>query len=145
MKEQKISILHISDLHFGNSKHDQNLDSLVINICNDLKNNNSPIDKIIVTGDIVDGKSINKDKEYNKTKKFFNNLKQKLNEKFNSAITENDFIIVPGNHDAERGKNDIFFSYRKFLKNFHSTDFESLYDSEYLYTKIRIEFLHGRT
>ncbi len=77
MKEQKISILHISDLHFGNSKYDERLDSLAIKIGNDLKKNNNPIAKIIVTGDIVDGASKNKKNEYEKAITFFNALKEK--------------------------------------------------------------------
>ena len=81
MREQKISILHISDLHFGNSKYDDNVETLAIKICNDLKKNNNPIEKIIVTGDIIDGKGHDKKKKYNEAKKFFKKFKRKTKSK----------------------------------------------------------------
>ena len=93
MAKHKISILHISDLHFGNSQHDHSLDGLAINIANDLRDNNNPIDKIIVSGDIVDGKIADKEREYEKAGEFFNSLEEKLNQKFKTTIGKKGGVV----------------------------------------------------
>lgn len=132
----KLSCLHISDLHIGDSKYDEDLQRLSIQVTSDLKDKNKSIDAIIVSGDIFDGKSKN-DKIVDDAVSFFKDLMHKLNETFNSYLTQNDFVFVPGNHDIERIEHikDFFPTYRKFLEKFHTQDsYEKLYDKNDLFT-----------
>lgn len=130
-----LSCLHISDLHIGDSKYDKDIQGLSIKITEDLKEYGKKVDSVIVSGDIFDGRNKSEANIQNALL-FFRDLKDKLNEAFNSDILDSDFIFVPGNHDLERNNTqDKFDTYREFIKEFHNDDATlELYDDSDLFT-----------
>jgi hypothetical protein len=107
----KITILHLSDIHFKKDKDDENKayrkdvkNKMVAQIKAHIDNNNLDLDFVAVTGDIAFS-----GKEYNEAKSFFKELKSVLPEK---TI----FLVVPGNHDVYRAKVSNFFSLHDIVK-----------------------------
>ena len=91
----KISIVHISDLHFVDKKENHILnfvDEIVAAICSRQYSENI---FIIVTGDIANS---GLDIEYNIANDFFENIQNKLYERTNTIPT---FITLQGNHDCD--------------------------------------------
>ena len=108
----KITILHLSDIHFKENKDDKRKafredvrEKMLAKITEHIDNNNLDLDFVAVTGDIAFS-----GKEYEEAKKFFNDLKSKLPEK-------TVFLPVPGNHDVDRDHADEFFSLHDIVRN----------------------------
>lgn len=100
----KVSILHISDLHKGENDDYQNLLSSIENDIDKCVKDNGikKPDIIVISGDIVKGaEGVNAeaeiDKQYDETKSFLESL---VNLFLNGDKTR--IIIVPGNHDINR-------------------------------------------
>jgi hypothetical protein len=92
----KITILHLSDIHFKRNKDDENKtyrkdvkNKMVAEIKQHIDRNNLGLDFVAVTGDIAFS-----GKEYAEAKNFFDDLKSMLPEK-------TVFLAVPGNHDVD--------------------------------------------
>lgn len=135
-----LSCLHISDLHIG-EMNNAGVEGFYTQICTDIKNNQQKIDYVVFSGDIIYGLHDNKDTLFPEAIKFFKKLLERINRTSicNKALTEENFIFVPGNHDILREKNDIYSLYKKFLEEFYGkTTYEKLYNQEHLYT-LRID------
>jgi calcineurin-like phosphoesterase family protein len=126
----KITILHLSDIHFKKNKDDERKtfredvrEKMLAKITEHIDKNNLDLDFVAVTGDIAF-----LGKEYEEAKKFFNDLKSKLPEK---TI----FLPVPGNHDVNEffslhdivreGKTDRFLENKKEIKNHINVKFKA--------------------
>jgi formylglycine-generating enzyme required for sulfatase activity/calcineurin-like phosphoesterase family protein len=101
----KITILHLSDVHFKRNKDDENKTyrkdvraKMLAKIKEHIDRNNLDLDFVAVTGDIAFSGT-----EYEEAKSFFDDLKSILPEK-------TVFLPVPGNHDVDRDYVDAFFS-----------------------------------
>lgn len=95
----KICILHLSDLHISdqqNSDFDRARESLLEDVNHLLNNTMQIIDAVVVTGDIVDRGGAGD--SYSIAYDFFTSLLNSL------KIRSDRLIIVPGNHDIQRGK-----------------------------------------
>jgi 3',5'-cyclic AMP phosphodiesterase CpdA len=130
-----LSVLHLSDIHIGNTFRDESIEDIAIRTVDDIKKHVSAIDCIIVTGDIFEG-SVSHD--IYKAKSFFEILLKRLNKGIAPNLRKEDFVFVPGNHDLRRDHTNNsanFDEYKKFLKCFQSEDyFKEYYDNELLYT-----------
>jgi DNA repair exonuclease SbcCD nuclease subunit len=82
---RQVRILHLSDLHFGTKHAAKNQDYLLAVIKDEL---HSRFDRVVITGDLFD--SIWKRKW-----RAFESFRQSLR-----LITDNDPIVIPGNHDS---------------------------------------------
>jgi len=82
---RQVRILHLSDLHFGTKHAANNQDYLLAVIKDEL---HSRFDRVVITGDLFD--SIWKPK-WRAFESFRNSL---------SLITDNNPIVIPGNHDS---------------------------------------------
>jgi formylglycine-generating enzyme required for sulfatase activity/predicted MPP superfamily phosphohydrolase/energy-coupling factor transporter ATP-binding protein EcfA2 len=109
----KITILHLSDIHFRKKKDDndiylrENVQEKLIQAVKNHSKEHIPPDVVAVTGDIAfSGKKI----EYNESLKFFKKLKTILPK-------ETPILAVPGNHDVDRSKVDEFFSLQQNIVN----------------------------
>lgn len=129
----KLSLLHISDIHIGNTFPGETIEEIAFRTVDDISDNSRRIDCIVVTGDIFEGK-INFD--INQAVLFFETLRDRLNKKMKLNITNEDFIFVPGNHDLKRKENIADFSeYKNFLKIFQSEKYYTEnYNDNFLYT-----------
>jgi len=130
----KISILHISDLHFGKSRT-KSVDDFYSTITNDLKQKGINVDVVICTGDIIDGKVQDKDAAFERAIGFFENLMRRINiEKLYNTkeLTVEDFLFVPGNHDVMRSEEvEVRHEkYNQFLDKFYGTTKVTLYDEK---------------
>lgn len=135
----QLRILHISDLHIGNC-FTNNHEDLAISILEPLEQKNKYIDKVVVTGDIFDGKYYS-EKNRSMALSFFNFLRKELKKNKTDSLTKSDFIIVPGNHDIKRTTTGINYEdFKTFLKDFYGQDlYEELYNENYLFTSRIIE------
>lgn len=129
----KLNLLHISDLHIGNTHYDNPID-IAIHIIDALENHNKKdIDCIVISGDIFDGKISNGIDKKKCALDFLNYLKKEL------YLPEKDFVIVPGNHDLIRRESTADFSeYKSLLSDFYGKDyFNNNFDDQFLFhTKI---------
>jgi calcineurin-like phosphoesterase family protein/energy-coupling factor transporter ATP-binding protein EcfA2 len=108
----KISILHLSDIHFKKNKDDKRKtfreavrEKMLATITDHIDKNSLDLDFVAVTGDIAFS-----GKEYNEAKNFFDDLKSVLSEKTT-------FLVVPGNHDVDRGYLDDVISLHDIVRN----------------------------
>ncbi len=119
-QDGQFSILHFSDLHFGenhrnyqevNAVGSLNLAQLIVNTLTQLKPQ-----AVVISGDI----STKNDKNsYDEALNFLNTLKQKL------KLHPSQFIIVPGNHDIDRGKkNDKMANFLRMVSKFYGLNGE---------------------
>lgn len=53
----KLSILHISDIHIGNTFLHESVEDIAIRTVDDIIDNSNVVDCVVVTGDIFTGKS----------------------------------------------------------------------------------------
>lgn len=128
----KISVLHISDIHIGNTCYKETIE-IAIPILDALEDHDKKIDCVIVTGDIFDGKPDKSIDRKNNALDLFNYLKNEL------SLSPSDFVIVPGNHDLKRSTtSDNFEEYKSFISEFYGNDYyQNKINSEFLYcTKI---------
>ena len=109
-------ILHLSDLHIGKSKEEDNNFDLIVKYILDKGNNDwlqiKPL--IIITGDIVDdGEEIQ-----------FKATRDCLNELHDAGFT---LRIIPGNHDYGKDGNaakiENFVTFKKHFEHFHKMEF----------------------
>lgn len=110
----KLSVLHISDVHIGNTHYDNPVD-IAIQIIDALENHNKKeIGCVVISGDIFDGKTTNGIDRKKYAIDFMNYLKQEL------SLSSSDFVITPGNHDLIRKNNSADFSeYKSLLESFY--------------------------
>lgn len=124
-------IIHVSDIHFGTS-HANNIlskpgaehltshleESPTKYFCPAIAKFDPKADLIFFSGDFVTGKD--KDKDYSAFETLLRDLAGRSNDYFNTAETLNFFdrvLIVPGNHDPERGSSDPLKAFKeKFNK-----------------------------
>ena len=106
-----ITILHLSELHFKLKRHEKNITfqrniqkELVTAVKAHLAKHKSP-DFVVVTGDIAFS---GKKHEYEEAVDFFTKLKSIL-------PAETQFLVVPGNHDADRDQVDEVFSLHRIV------------------------------
>jgi len=116
-KDSRFIVLHLSDVHIGKSKADQEavLDPLLANIESIKNERNLPPDLIVFSGDIVQGckdicgpqycvkgtptyETCKLEKQYEEAEQFF----QKLFKRLSIQTQEVPLLIVPGNHDVNR-------------------------------------------
>lgn len=91
----QLSILHISDLQFGDPKTSQALNGILNNIVSKV----GPVDLLIITGDIAMRGLAS---EFTEAKKFINALRKKLWKGDNREQERKErTIIIPGNHDYD--------------------------------------------
>lgn len=116
----KLSVLHISDIHIGNTYYKDPKD-IAIRIIEALETHNKEkIGCVVVSGDIFDGKAHDFDKRREHALEFLNYLKDEL------ELEPSDFVITPGNHDLNRRDASADFSeYKTLLKDFYG---ERYYD-----------------
>jgi 3',5'-cyclic AMP phosphodiesterase CpdA len=98
-------ILHISDIHYGIPKQNENF-GIICNILENKKIAESEELIIVITGDLVN--DANKKNDYQ-------NIKSKID--FLNQCGYNDILIVPGNHDYGTGSRGN----KKFVKYFKKT------------------------
>lgn len=136
----KLHILHISDIHIGNFRHN-NMDNLPIAIADAIEDEDKKVDCVVVTGDIFDGKSKNDTQDVKDAVTLFKNLRKELKIKVAKKITLRDFIFVPGNHDQiKTSKGDVFKKYKQFLRNFYPPrHYNDSYNEKYLFTIKKFE------
>lgn len=129
----KLSVLHISDVHIGNTHYDNPVD-IAIQIIDALENHNKKeIDCIVISGDIFDGKTTNGIDRKKYAIDFMNYLKQEL------SLSSSDFVITPGNHDLIRKNNSADFSeYKSLLESFYGKAYyDENFNTQFLFhTKI---------
>ncbi len=108
-----ITILHLSDIHFRWKKDeaDKTLrkdvrSKMIDTIKAHMAENKIHPDFVVVTGDIAFS---GKGKEYDEAKGFFNHLKSIL-------PGETLFLVVPGNHDVDRGEISEYFSLHSIVQ-----------------------------
>lgn len=125
-------ILHLSDIHFGRTYKDPTILACKIAsaVCHKLKG--SPINCIVVTGDVFDGRRLNDEKSNAKlvdiAVSFFQRLRYEINEiQGEISLDDQDVIIVPGNHDIirESGKN-TFSLFHAFLDKYQGDNNKGL-------------------
>jgi len=130
----KLSVLHISDSHIGDTILTYSVEEIAMRIAGDIGNHSKKIDCVVVTGDIFDGKH---GYDIETAVSFFKKLRERLNKEIKlSNLKSEDFIFVPGNHDLIRTEKGADFNkYKEFLKKFHSENYyKKNYNDEYLYT-----------
>lgn len=128
--EDKVSILHISDLHIGQTdgllKKDKYIEGFkeALSSC---QKKRGEIKKILLTGDIIDV-SGNMNENYSEAKKIIEDIKEYL------ELENKDILIVPGNHDLmdvsdnigriskEDALKNTYGSYREFYKKILGRD-----------------------
>ena len=126
----KTHILHISDLHFGethafknqNGKNDT--EQLATHITRDLKQNNFQPQCVVVSGDLTEKAT---SEEFDEAEKFLRSLSKKLN------LEIKNFIFTPGNHDVDWTKteqNTLLRNYQTFLRLIYGNNVLS--DNKYL-------------
>ncbi|OQW91712.1 MAG: hypothetical protein BWK79_16280 [Beggiatoa sp. IS2] len=107
---ENITILHLSDMQFGINhrffgKEDTEFDSLLERLHIDLsglkKDHNLKPDLVILSGDLTEWASL---QEFDDLFSFVEGLSQKLN------ISRKQIIMIPGNHDINRKKCEIYFT-----------------------------------
>jgi 3',5'-cyclic AMP phosphodiesterase CpdA len=105
-----ITLLHLSDLHFKRREKDRETflkdvkRKMMAAIKTHLAKNQNVIDFVVVTGDIAFS-----GKEYDKARDFFNDLKLIL-------PADIPFLVVPGNHDVDRGEISEYFSLHSIVQ-----------------------------
>lgn len=95
-------IVHLSDAHFVSDRSNAFNSNIVVPLIKDLEvfHKEKPIDLICFTGDLIDkGGSGNASVEFLQFSKLF--IEQILTK---LSLTSDRFLIIPGNHDIERGK-----------------------------------------
>lgn len=130
---RKIRLLHLTDLHFG-SAHKTGVDvkpggaflkdsfkySPVESIYNALSALNPLPDLILFSGDYVTGKDSPKD--YGPCKDLLSHLavnRDKFLSKWSIAAEFSDrILLVPGNHDVERGRGDFLEQFRSAFQDY---------------------------
>lgn len=132
----KLSILHISDIHIGNTFSNETIEDIAIRSVDDIKDNlkddSHQLDCIVVTGDIFDG---NVDRDIDQAILFFETLRDRINKRMNLNLTNDDFLFVPGNHDLKRNTILDYSEFKNFLKIFHTKEhYIKSYNDKYLYT-----------
>ena len=136
----KLSVLHLSDIHIGNTLPNETVVDIAIRVVDDIANNlRNEIDCVVVTGDIFEGIPSSEGKPSHDVEEailFFETLLGRLNKKIASNLKREDFVFVPGNHDLKREDNKANFDeYKKFLKAFQSEEyFAKNYNDTHLYT-----------
>lgn len=116
-------ILHLSDVHIGKTYKDP--ESIACKIASDIDYNGlSPINSIIVTGDIFDGQAGKDGSLVDIAVKFFKTLLTEINsnqERY--PINKHDIIFIPGNHDLVRTEDldERWSKYRSFLVKFYGS------------------------
>jgi predicted MPP superfamily phosphohydrolase len=95
---EHITILHLSDLHFaGTAKPDAKIviDALIKDIERECAESKRKIDLVIFSGDLVNAGGI---------KALFDEVKPAFIDRVIAAakLTENEFVVCPGNHDIDR-------------------------------------------
>lgn len=114
--KREINILHLSDLHIkdettnGQNVISNSLNNLISDITKNTKSYNDLV--IVVSGDIIDKAEYAKNED--SAIKFFELLKKNLSPQVKGLI------LVPGNHDIERGDDDCHI--RKNIEQSKSTD-----------------------
>lgn len=115
---EKIRILHLSDIHIGNTYMESK--NIAYRIISDIENESlNNIQCVVVTGDIFEGKVGYTEELITEAVDFFNIIQEQLFQF--SKIQKNDFLFVPGNHDIIRSKNkkEYWKKYTSFLKQFY--------------------------
>ena len=134
----KITILHISDLHIGNTNcHENDIKNNLIQALDDA--NDKSIDYIIVTGDIIDAEKNKEEQQQNNLNRavqFFEELIKGINQIQGKKIGLNQILFVPGNHDINR-QNGSWELYQSFLQTFYSCQIPECYDKN-MQTMIKI-------
>jgi len=109
----EIRILHLSDIHFRKGKNEddpvfrEDVQEKMLKAIEAHVAEHDPPDFVAITGDIAfSGKKA----EYDLALGFINELKAKL-------PNETSFLVVPGNHDVDRGKIDEWFSVQRNIVN----------------------------
>jgi 3',5'-cyclic AMP phosphodiesterase CpdA len=120
MSELKTILLHLTDLHFGDiqskslSVPNFSYNDISKLISNTIKNEYTSKKIIIALGGDITNKG--ESKKYQHAISFLNLMKSEL---LNYQI---DFILCPGNHDIETGKNNLFESFNIFSGELTKTD-----------------------
>lgn len=125
----RIRILHLSDLHFGNTilKLPK---SIAASVTLALKRDHQmPIDCVVISGDLMDGR-VDPEVKSPLALKFLNALSEKL------ELPPEKFIIVPGNHDLTRDADRLNLdNYKKLLKEFYGEEaYHQFIQEEYYFT-----------
>ncbi len=97
-KEDFISLLHISDLQFGDPKSSNALNGIINNIVKQISDSGEGVDLLIITGDIA---MRGKTEEFNAGKEFINILRNKLWPDADEQEKKARTLVVPGNHDYD--------------------------------------------
>ncbi len=122
-------ILHLSDIHIGNTYVDSPV--LAYRIASSIHSKKlDGIKCVVVTGDIFDGHktdgfSINQPYSFKyliEAVDFFSSLRNLLNQNQNEKLSVDDFLFVPGNHDILRKNENKFDLFVAFVKAFHSME-----------------------
>ncbi|MCU0289475.1 MAG: metallophosphoesterase [Acidobacteria bacterium] len=131
----EITILHLSDIHFKKKKDEDNKtfrqtvqERLIEAVTGHSAKQGNP-DFVVITGDIAFS---GKKKEYDEAFTFLSALKAVLPK-------DTEFLVVPGNHDVERGKIDTLFSLQKHIVREDLTD-KLLEDKKKVKTYINVKF-----
>lgn len=129
----KLSILHISDIHIGNTHYEKPID-IAIQIIDALENHNKKdIDCVVISGDIFDGKITNGIDRKKYAIEFLTYLECEL------SLSPTNFVIVPGNHDLIRKNSSADFSdYKSLLESFYGKEYyDQNFSNQFLFhTKI---------
>jgi len=130
----KITILHLSDIHFKKKKKEENKafrqtvqQRLIDAVEAHNKEYGSP-DVVAVTGDIAFS---GKEHEYKEAAGFFDKLKRVLPE-------GTEFLPVPGNHDVDRDRIRKWFSLYRIVNENESDEF--LYDKDGVKDFVNVKF-----
>lgn len=131
----KFRVLHLSDLHIGNTYTKS--EDIAYRIITDIENENlnKDIKSVLVTGDIFEGAKGYSESLINEAVDFFNIIYEQL--KNSTGIEKDDFLFVPGNHDIIRTNNltERWKKYKAFLEKFFGRVPESYNPDDYSWLK----------
>lgn len=137
-----VKILHLTDIHIGNKDFIyENVKHMAYRIGDEFENLDEVVDLVLITGDIFYGKTNLLQEEgriLTEACMFFETLLERLKVNSNKALTKDDFLFLPGNHDINRNAidgSDVFDIYRKFLEKFYGNKLKvyELYNEDFLY------------
>jgi hypothetical protein len=115
--EDSVSILHLSDLQFGDPHTALAINGIANNIERELKKDGN-IDLLVITGDIA-MRGISD--EFEQAKRFINQLRDKLWPDADDQEKKDRTIIIPGNHD---------FDLRLAIADYFKVSFEKEVDNK---------------
>src|SRR5512139_2654683 len=117
MTRAALTWVHISDIHFGQgaarslAERSEIREALIEDICS-LAQRIPEIDQIIVSGDIAYSGGALSQQEYTEAQRFFDRLVEVL------CLDRDAVLLIPGNHDVDRGVAQRDHDTRRWLKEF---------------------------